>query len=157
MHLPREPTLVAHDAPEPAHAALRHSRVRAAMAVDADELIAGNAVLASRLARDRSEDLDLGIGGIVIVAVIALPLGPLAAVRVEVVHVAHLDLLDALQGLPVEEERRVDALAFLVVTLVWLLVCAWDGVGLRQSSGTLCKIGPGFQSRRSGGCDGGSE
>ena len=154
---PREPTLFAHDAPKPTHAALRHRRVRAAMAVDADEFVAGNAILTSRLARDRSEDLDLAIGGIVIVAMVAPLLRPLAAVWVEVVHVAHLDLLDALQGLPVEIERCIDTLTLLVVTLIWLLDCAWDGVGLRERSDILCKLGPGSRSRRSGGCNGGGE
>ena len=52
MHLPREPTPLAHDAPNAAHATLFGRRVRAAMAVKADKVVAANAVVTSRLARD---------------------------------------------------------------------------------------------------------
>jgi len=147
MHLPREPTLVAHEAPETTHTTLSRRRVRAAMAVNADEVVAGRTVVTSRLARDRLEDLELGLGGRVIVEVIAALRGPFAAVGVEVVHVAHLDLLDALQFVPVEVERRVDALALLVVAADRHFDCAWDFAGLRERSDVLCTLGPGFRNR----------
>jgi hypothetical protein len=89
------------------------------MAVDAEEIAAVDAVVASRLARDRLEDLLLSIGGRVSVGVIAPPIGQLATGRVEVVHVAHLELLDAVQGLHVVEEWRVDALSLRVVAESW--------------------------------------
>ena len=119
VHLPRETALGALDASETTQTALFRRRIRAAMAVDAEEIAAVDAVVASRLARDRLEDLLLSIGGRVSVGVIAPPIGHFATGRVEVVHVAHLELLDAVQGLHVVEEWRVDALSLRVVAESW--------------------------------------
>lgn len=51
MHLPWEPTLVALHARQTTHCALCRRRIRAAMAINADSLIALNTVVARRFAR----------------------------------------------------------------------------------------------------------
>ena len=146
MHLPRETTLVAHNTSKPTHGTIRDSRVRAPMTVDTNELITTGTIVASRLARDAAEDLKLRLGGLVVVAVIALARRPLATIWVEVVHVAHLDLLHTLEGVPVVVPGRVDTLTFLVVGLVlWRRWCRYarNHVGLWERGDGLGKLGPG--------------
>jgi hypothetical protein len=69
------------------------------------------------------------------VAVLTLPLRKFAAVGVEIVHVAHLDLLDTLQCIPVERERRVNALSLLVVKAKRRVDWTRDHASLRERSG----------------------
>jgi hypothetical protein len=69
------------------------------------------------------------------VAVLTLPLRKFAALGVKIVHVAHLDLLDTLQCIPVERERRVNALSLLVVKAKRRVDWTRDHASLRERSG----------------------
>jgi hypothetical protein len=148
MHLLRESALLSVDAPQPTHGALRSESVWASMSVHAHFLVTGSAMATGSLARNRSQELDLCSCRLVVVTMVTVLGRELAAIGMEIVHVAHFDSLDALNLPPVSEDRRIDALTFLVVTLCRLLGCAWNGAGLWKRRDSLRKLGPRLHTRR---------
>jgi hypothetical protein len=116
MHILRESALLPVDAPKTTHGAFGGKGIRAAMSIHAHILVTADPMATGRLARHGAQELDLSGTWLVVMAMVTVFGSELAAIRVKVVHVAHLDGLDALNLLPVSEVRRIDALAFLVVT-----------------------------------------
>jgi hypothetical protein len=116
MHILRESALLPVDAPKTAHGAFCGKGIRATMPIHAHILVAANTMATGRLARHGAQELDLSGTWLVVMAMVTVFGSELATIRVKVVHVAHLDGLDALNLLPISEVRRIDALAFLVVT-----------------------------------------
>jgi hypothetical protein len=117
------------------------------MSIHAHVLVTADAMATGRLARHGSQELDLGRCRLIVVTMVTVLGRELAAIGMEIVHIAHFDRLDALDLPPVSEDRRVDTLAFLVVTLCRFLGCTRNGAGLWKRRDSLRKLGPGLYTR----------
>ena len=117
MHTTRKPTRIPIQAPNPAHTPLRRERKRAAVAINALRVLAAMALLARRLARNHTQDLEVRLAEFVVVrvrALVRLPGIEVAAPDADVMLVAGLELLDALDFIAVVVEDVVEALAVFV-------------------------------------------
>lgn len=143
MHLPRETTLLAHETSNVPRSALGRDRKRAPMSVDAGGVIAADTMLAGSLAGDTDENLLLTVGRHVLMTMSAFVRCPCAPVLAKVMLVTHLNLLDAPQlAIGDEWNRRVDALAFLIVASDWLVFARRSVVGLRKVSSASSELCP---------------
>lgn len=138
MHMLTEATILpveAHTAPS--HGAFSSQRKRAAMTIDAFDIVAFKAFFAGCLACNDAEPVALLLCELDIVAMRALVrfVGVVVAATVaNVMLIAHLQLLEALHFVAVIVQRLIDAVAFEI---------AEDGFGWLEGSFLADEVGEG--------------